>query len=75
MYFNLVNYLYLFKLLMLHQNNPNAVWLKKNGVNFLQINFRSVQKFSLFQPWNVIYDIQHSWTLTSKVHNTIFWLI
>ncbi len=27
MYFNLVNYLYLFKLLLLNQNNPTVVWL------------------------------------------------
>ncbi len=29
---------------------------KKWSYNILQINFRSVHKFSLFQPWNVIYD-------------------
>ncbi len=32
MNFNLVNYLYLFKLLLLNQNNPTAVWLILPGM-------------------------------------------
>ncbi len=33
MNFNFVNYLYLFKLVLLNQNNPTAVWLILLGMH------------------------------------------
>ncbi len=39
MNFNFVNYLYLFKLLLLNQNNPTAVWLILLGMRNKKSNF------------------------------------
>ncbi len=45
MNFNFVNYLYLFKLLLLIQNNPTAVWLILLGMRNKKKNVISEKKY------------------------------
>ncbi len=67
MNFNLVNYLYLFKVIIINQNNPAAVWLillgmrnKKNW--FLKKNINGVIGFC---KWTI-----HIFIITSHFYET-----